>query len=356
MRVAVIGGGLAGLAAAHALTASGASVTVLEAAGRFGGQVHTRREGGCVIEDGAEGFPARREAVRRLAGDLGLASRVIEQTAWRNLAFRNGRLEELPPGEAAGLLGMAVSPEDLGAGLASFRQGCGELIAALVEHLRGAASLLPDHAVRRLARNGAGWIVESGHRLAADAVVVAVPPRQAVTLLEPVVGAVPELASLPLVSSVTVTLAYPRAAAARLPEGTGVIVPGAGPHGPRAITFCSAKFAARAPDHTFLLRVFFRPADDALGRSDAAWAREAEAAVTRILRLDARPAGTWVSRWPSALPIFPAGHREAMASLRLRLATAGGLELAGSAVDGGGMDGAVRSALLAARRLLYPTA
>lgn len=53
MRVVVVGAGLAGLAAAHALVAQGAEVTVLEALPRIGGRIRTDRSLGAPVELGA---------------------------------------------------------------------------------------------------------------------------------------------------------------------------------------------------------------------------------------------------------------------------------------------------------------
>jgi oxygen-dependent protoporphyrinogen oxidase len=72
--VAVVGAGPAGLAAAHALAEAGCAVRVFEAADAVGGRMRTVRERGCLIDTGAEMFPARAgyPATWRLISALGL--------------------------------------------------------------------------------------------------------------------------------------------------------------------------------------------------------------------------------------------------------------------------------------------
>jgi monoamine oxidase len=68
-----VGAGLAGLAAAEALTAAGADVTVFEARDRVGGRVHSRRlDNGAVVELGAEFVLPGYEVLRATAARLGL--------------------------------------------------------------------------------------------------------------------------------------------------------------------------------------------------------------------------------------------------------------------------------------------
>ena len=69
----VIGAGFAGLAAADALVAAGADVTVLEARDRVGGRVYSRRlRNGAVIELGADFFEADHSVLRGYARRFGL--------------------------------------------------------------------------------------------------------------------------------------------------------------------------------------------------------------------------------------------------------------------------------------------
>lgn len=82
-RIVVVGAGLAGLTAAHELSASGAAVTILEARRRIGGRVWTVRDGfadGQHGELGAEFIDEGHDRMRRLAArfDVPLV-RVLER-------------------------------------------------------------------------------------------------------------------------------------------------------------------------------------------------------------------------------------------------------------------------------------
>lgn len=68
----IVGGGIAGLAAAHDLARAGVPVTVLEASDRVGGLLRRGTVGGIDIDLGAESFATRTDAVPRLIADAEL--------------------------------------------------------------------------------------------------------------------------------------------------------------------------------------------------------------------------------------------------------------------------------------------
>lgn len=105
--VVVVGGGVAGLAAARDLARAGRQVTLLEATDRLGGCVATREVAGLTLDVGAESFATRTPAVGALVDELGLGGAVVRPAA-------SGAWVHLPDGAvplpAAGLLGIPGAP------------------------------------------------------------------------------------------------------------------------------------------------------------------------------------------------------------------------------------------------------
>ncbi|HVP03331.1 MAG TPA: FAD-dependent oxidoreductase, partial [Solirubrobacteraceae bacterium] len=93
MRVAVVGAGFAGLAAADALHRAGHEVTVLDARDRVGGRVHSVPFAGALVERGAEFVFDGHEQVRALCARLGLTL--------ADKGFPYGAREPRGPGPAA---------------------------------------------------------------------------------------------------------------------------------------------------------------------------------------------------------------------------------------------------------------
>lgn len=105
----VLGGGISGLLAARELAAAGLTVTVLEATENWGGCVGSHVVAGLTLDSGAESFATRSSAVADLAGELGLAEKIVEPRpggAWVQLP---GGARELPK---TGVLGIPANPWD----------------------------------------------------------------------------------------------------------------------------------------------------------------------------------------------------------------------------------------------------
>ncbi|HZM49796.1 MAG TPA: FAD-dependent oxidoreductase, partial [Vicinamibacteria bacterium] len=98
--VVVVGGGIAGLAAARALQEAGRDALLLEASSRFGGVVLTEKTGGFVVEAGPDAILAQKPEGLALCRALGLADRLIPTNPDMRTIFvlHRGRLHPLPEG------------------------------------------------------------------------------------------------------------------------------------------------------------------------------------------------------------------------------------------------------------------
>ncbi|MFD3511554.1 protoporphyrinogen oxidase [Streptomyces sp. NPDC058657] len=103
--VVVIGGGIAGLAAAHRLVGSGVSVTVLEATDRLGGKLLAGEIAGAPVDFGAESMLARRPEAVALARAVGLADRLQPPATATASLWNRGALTPMPKGHVMGVPG-----------------------------------------------------------------------------------------------------------------------------------------------------------------------------------------------------------------------------------------------------------
>ncbi len=161
-RVAVVGGGIAGLTAAYELMQRGLDVTVVEAESRFGGKIATSRTvDGLVIEGGADSFLSSKPAGLALCDRLGIRSRVIDSRPKdrRTFVWSRGRLRALPEGLVLG------SPVRAGALLRSgllSPAGAARMAGDLVVPARrdGAEESIGEFFTRRLGREAFERVVE----------------------------------------------------------------------------------------------------------------------------------------------------------------------------------------------------
>jgi protoporphyrinogen/coproporphyrinogen III oxidase len=112
-RVVVVGGGIAGLAAAHQLR-DRAQVVLLEATGHPGGKFGTTDIDGVTFESGPDSFVAREPHVRELATAVGLGEELVPPAIFGAHIWIDGKLKRVP---ADFVFGMPTSP------LAALRSG-----------------------------------------------------------------------------------------------------------------------------------------------------------------------------------------------------------------------------------------
>ncbi len=126
MRVVVVGGGVAGLTAAHDLTASGHDVVVLEGADEIGGKVRRREVGGVTVDVGAEAMLNRRPEGVELARSLGLD--VVHPAVASSRIWTRGELRPLP----RTMLGAPLDLDQLGASGVLSAEGLARAMAEVV--------------------------------------------------------------------------------------------------------------------------------------------------------------------------------------------------------------------------------
>jgi oxygen-dependent protoporphyrinogen oxidase len=105
--VAVVGGGVAGLATAYRLTVDepDVDVTLLEASDRVGGKLRSIEVGDLVLEAGADSFVARRPWAVELCKELGLGADLITPASSSAYVWTDAGLERYVKGSAFGIPG-----------------------------------------------------------------------------------------------------------------------------------------------------------------------------------------------------------------------------------------------------------
>jgi len=96
--IAVIGGGISGLALAHRLRSRGKDAVLLEAGPRLGGNIQSRQRDGFLTETGPNGFLDKEPATRELAASVGVEERIraADPAAKRRYLYTGGRLRAAP--------------------------------------------------------------------------------------------------------------------------------------------------------------------------------------------------------------------------------------------------------------------
>ncbi len=94
--VVVVGGGIAGLAAAFVLSDEAVRVTVLEGSPRLGGKLSVSEVAGVSVDEGAEALLVTRPEGTALIADVGLADQRVEPGTTSSAIWTLGALRPLP--------------------------------------------------------------------------------------------------------------------------------------------------------------------------------------------------------------------------------------------------------------------
>ncbi len=252
-----------------------------------------------------------------------------------------------------------------GPAFATVRGGVSRLVLELERVLRSMRAdgqprvvLRCNAAVRELHRAAVGWELTLGpasqsEALHADAVLLATPTPTTRRLLEETSpAAAVELAEIEYASVAVINLVLPHVA---LPSGSGVLVPSVAGRTVKAVTFVDQKWQRDAPEVRLLRVSVGRYGDDAthatLQREDADLIEVISAELAQVLGPLPTPLATHVQRWGGALPQYLVGHPARVRRARERVASAGGLALAGAGYDGVGVAACISSAYRAADAL-----
>lgn len=155
-RIAVVGGGMAGMAAALECAKVGLSVTLFEASDRLGGTVRSAEVGGVRVDVGAESYATRGGAVRALVEELGLGDAIVTPAAGRawvaGLDGSKGGTDAAPL-PAGGVLGIPSNPWDPDVVRIIGTRGAWR---AYLDRLRPLLTIGSEHSLGRLVRTRMG--------------------------------------------------------------------------------------------------------------------------------------------------------------------------------------------------------
>lgn len=107
-RVAVVGGGIAGLAAAYFLRRAAGDrvhVTVFEASPQVGGKLRVSEVTGAAVDEGADALLVRRPEARDLVRAVGLGDELVAPGTTAAAVWTRGALRPLPAGQVMGVPG-----------------------------------------------------------------------------------------------------------------------------------------------------------------------------------------------------------------------------------------------------------
>ena len=189
----------------------------------------------------------------------------------------------------------------------------------------------------------------------ADAVVLAAPGYSSARLLvDSVPAAAAELGAIPYAPVVLVTLAWASGSIARLPAGSGFLVPACERRLLTGCTVLSAKWPhAAAPGEVVLRASTGRYGDErSSSMSDTELVERVVDELGKLVGAPSEPLASSIQRWPRAFPQYLPGHLRRIERARAALSGVPRIELAGAPLGGIGIPACVASGERAATSVL----
>ena len=322
-RVAVVGAGVIGLAAAWRLCRKGLEVTVFDATDRCGGRVASAEFSGRLVDTGPDALGPG-PAIEELLEQIGMQDQIeVPDPAQAFRLTASGALEPFSLGDGAmfGLAGgIFTLPPRLEAALeeggADFRLG------TPVESVDGRE----DQVLLRC---------ETEESF--DFVVIATGARAAATVIQG--SASRKLAGIDGVSVTLVHLAIPTGQIGREMNGTGYL---ADPAEGRVVTGCSWSSAKwkRLAGEPAILRASIRETGqgEVIRTRDADIVARVMVELGPVMELEGEPVETMVTRHPAALVVRGEEHAARVRAARDALGRRTRIALVGADLDGPGIS------------------
>lgn len=222
-------------------------------------------------------------------------------------------------------------------GLNNLIGGAGVPPVHLSEKRTGETPAPPSDSIWRV-RTSAGKIYD------ADAVCLTLPSFEIARLLENISPPLArELREIPYSSVATLNLAYRRADVPHPLNGSGFVVPAIENRAILACTFCSSKYAGRAPGGAVLLRAFIGGAmfPEQLEKNDETIIAEAHNELKTLLGVTASPLFADLRRYPFSMTQYYVGHLARIERIQQLTRELNGIYLTTSSLEGVGVPGCI---------------
>jgi oxygen-dependent protoporphyrinogen oxidase len=227
-----------------------------------------------------------------------------------------------------------------------------------------AQASLPVLSVKNSANAQAGtpvlpnslWRIRTnaGNIYDADAVCLTLPSFEMARLLKNILPPLAsELREIPYSSVATLNLAYRRADVPHPLNGSGFVIPAIEKRTILACTFCSSKYAGRAPDGTVLIRAFIGGAmfPEVLEKDDRTIIADAREDLQELLGVAVAPLLAELKRYPFSMTQYYVGHVTRIERIQKLAQQLNGIHLTTSSLEGVGVPGCIHRGERAAEKM-----